>query len=77
MEATINNIMKVYKSKKSFASSTSNSGIVEFSKAVNAICYDYYSQIQKIEANGEFAIYKFIQSKMNNLGWDGYHLTSN
>lgn len=75
MKTTISNIRAAYNDSRKFANTTSNSGLVEFTHAVRKIAYDFYSEIQVEAGNGKSAIYKFIQTKMNELGWDGSKFT--
>ena len=70
MKATIKNIRSAYNDARRFASTTSNTGIVEFMYAVRQICYDFYSDIQICGSKKE--IYDFIQQKMNEKKWDGF-----
>ena len=75
MTTSISNIRSAYNDARRFANTSSNNGLVEFTHAVRGIAHDYYNEIQIVSANGKNAIYKFIQEKMNEKGWNGYNFT--
>lgn len=71
MKQTIPNIRQAYNVDKKFASTVSNTGVVEFTNAVRNISHSFYNEIQLELVQGKTAVYKLIQQKMIEFGWDG------
>lgn len=72
MKANLKNIKAACKDDRRFAEKSSNSGVVEFTHAVRQIQHDFFDDCQNKAANGEHELYKFIQRKMQLLGWNNY-----